>query len=137
MSEASYIRVLKHAYFLELLGEATYQRGSRSQRGALAFERWHAFAKIEARMQLLLLQELQRVLGHWKPLRIATRLAKVLGRMAGLMSSTLLERVIKRVLDQRRYTRWAAQFGSENPRLWEALVEHELRQVDHFERRQT
>ena len=134
MADARYIGVLRQAYFLELLGEATYRQGSRKLRDGLA-SKWTAFEGTEVEMQRLLHQELQRVVGAWRPSWFAIRVTQGLGYLAGSLTPTFLERIIKRVLNQRRYTRWAAQFTSHNPRLWQALVEHEVRQTDHFEGR--
>lgn len=135
MVDAGYVRILRRAYFLEVLGEAVYRQGSQSERGTSVSGRWQAFADTEARMQLLLRKELRRILGRWEPSRPATHLVNRLGQVAGLLSSTLLGLMINRVLARRRYARWAAEVNSENPRLWKALVEHERRQVDHFQGR--
>ena len=136
MADARYIQALKQAYFLELLGESTYQQGSCKLRDDLA-STWAAFASTEIEMQRLLSEELQRVTGAWQPSQAVIHLARGIGHLAGVLSPTLLGRIIKRVLDRRRYTQWAAQFSSRNPQLWQALVEHEVRQTDHFEGRGT
>ena len=135
MADARYIGVLRQAYFLELLGEATYRQGSRKLRDGFA-SKWTEFEGTEVEMQRLLHQELQRVVGVWRPSRFTMRVAREVGYLAGILTPTLLGRIIKRVLNQRRYARWAVRFSSHNPRLWQALVEHELRQTDHFERRE-
>ena len=134
MADARYIGVLRRAYFLELLGEATYRQGSRRLRDGLA-SKWTAFEGTEVEMQRLLRQELQRVIGAWRPSGCALRVARGLGYLAGILTPSLLGRIIRRVLERRRYARWAIQFNSHNPRLWQVLVEHELRQTDHFEGR--
>lgn len=136
MADTRYINVLRRAYFLELLGEAAYRQGSRKLRNSLA-SKWTTLEETEVEMQCLLHQELQRVVGAWRPSEFTTRIAQGVGYAAGMLSPNLLGRIIKRVLDQHRYTRWAAQFSSRNPRLWQALVEHEVRQTDHFEGRGT
>ena len=137
MVDTRYIRVLRQAYFLEILGEAAYQQGSRKLRDGVALRKWHAFAETEVQMQRLLHQELQRITGDWRPSRSAIRLVRGLGRLAGTLNLAFLGLIIKGVLSQRHYARWAAQFNSENPRLWQTLVEHEFQQADHFERRKT
>ena len=134
MADTRYICVLRRAYFLELLGEVTYRQGSRKLRDGFA-SKWSAFERTEVEMQRLLHQELQRVIGVWRPSRSAIRVVQGVGYLAGILTPSFLGRIIRRVLDQRRYTRWAIEFSSHNPRLWQALVEHELRQTDHFERR--
>lgn len=134
MADTRYIGVLRQAYFLELLGEVTYRQGSRKLRDGLA-SKWAAFEGTEVEMQCLLYQELQRVVGAWRPSGFAIRVARGVDQLAGLLTPSLLGRIIKRVLDQHRYARWAVQFSSHNPRLWQVLVEHELRQTDHFEGR--
>lgn len=134
MADTRYIRVLRRAYFLELLGEAVYRRGSRKLRDDLA-SKWTALERTEVEMQCLLRQELQRFVGAWRPSWAAVHMAWGAGCFAGILTPTLLRRIIKRVLDQHRYARWAIQCSSHNPRLWQALVEHELRQTDHFEGR--
>lgn len=134
MADTHYIRVLRQAYFLELLGETTYRQGSRKLRDGLA-SKWTTFARTEIEMQRLLYQELQRVVGAWRPSWSAIRVARGVGYFAAILTPTFLGRIVKRVLDQHRYARWAIQFSSYNPRLWQALVEHELRQMDHFEGR--
>ena len=134
MADTRYIRVLGQAYFLELLGEATYRQGSRKLRDGLA-SKWAAFEGTELEMQHHLHQELQRVVGAWRPSGVAIQVAWGVGCLAGMLPPSLLGRIIKRVIDQRRYARWAVQFSSHNSLLWQALVEHELRQTDHFEGR--
>ena len=134
MADTRYIRVLRQAYLLELLGEAAHRQGSRKLRDGLA-SKWAAFEGTELEMQHHLHQELQRVVGAWRPSGFAMRVAGGVGYLAGKLTPSLLGRIVKRVLDQHRYTRWAVQFSSHNPCLWQALVEHELRQTDHFEGR--
>lgn len=134
MADARYIHVLRQAYFLELIGAATYRQGSRKLRDGVA-SKWTTFASTEIEMQRLLDQELQRIVGAWRPSWLTIRIAQAVGYLAGVLTPTLLGRIIKRVLNQHRYTRWAAEVSSHNPRLWQALVEHEARQTDYFERR--
>ena len=138
MADTRYIRVLRQAYFVELLGEATYRQGARKIRGGFA-SRWTEFEGTEIKMQRLLHQELQRVIGVWQPSGFAIHVARGVGYLAGILNPSLLGWIIKRVLDQRRYARWAGQFSSCNPRLWKTLVKHEIRQTDrkdHFEGRE-
>ena len=137
MVDTRYARVLRQAYFLELLGEATYRHGSQKLQDGTVLEKWSTFAETEIQMQHLLRQELQRIAGDWRLSWFAIRVARGMGCLAGILNPTFLGVIIKRVLTQRHYARWAAQFNSENPRLWQALVEHELQQTNHFERRET
>lgn len=132
MSDTRYLRALKQAYCLELLGEAAYRHGSWKPKDRAASAQWYAFADTESEMQALLSRELERVGGVPIPSVAATRLARWLGWLARLLNPAFLARIIRRVLDRRRYSHWAAQFGSRNPRLWQALVEHELKQVAYF-----
>ncbi len=135
MTDTRYICVLKRAYFLEALGEAAYRQGSRRLRAGVGSERWAGFAETEAEMRRLLHDELRCVIGHWKPAGAATRSVRWLSSLAGLVSPSLLRVIIRRVLGKQRYRRWADEFRPYNPELWQALVEHERKQADYFERR--
>lgn len=133
MSDDRYVRVLKHAYFLELLGAAAYRQGARKRRDEVA-AKWAAFETTEIEMQRLLQQELQRTVGAWQPPRLIVLLVRGLSGLGPILPFVCIERIIRRVLKQHRFRRWAAEFNPHNPVLWQALVEHEVRQTDYFER---
>lgn len=139
MTDASYVRVLSTAYVLELLGEEVYRWGARTLSSQAMLDQWRFFADTEARMQVLLYEELRRMGGahHHAHVRMGRWVARWLGCWAGVLNSSFLSRAIQRVLDRRRYSRWALECGSRNPALWQALVDHELKQVAHFEGRGT
>ncbi len=127
-----YLRALKAAYVLETVGEAVYREGAPGWKDRAESERWSGFADTEARMSLLIEKELLR-LGSRPPLQAASLARRGAETLTGLLGAPLLSSLIRLVLAQRRYSRWAVEFRSCNGPLWYALLDHERRQVEHFE----
>ena len=127
-----YLWVLAWAYLLETLGEAAYRTGGMGIGQRAERERWELFADTEARMSLLIREELLR-LGVRPPLRAAQMTERAARALCGLLGAPLLSSLIRHILGQRRYSRWADEFRPRNAPLWDALLEHERRQVEHFE----
>lgn len=131
----AYHRVLRRAYGLELLGEAVYRQAARHLSDPARQRQWLAFAETEARMRELLSQELRRRGARDRLPGLVSGLLQGVAAVAVRLPAAWLDGLIEEILERRRYARWATRYAAQNPSLWQRLVEHEQRQVEHFEQR--